>query len=102
MINISQAKEIIAILAQRKRLTGYFDSHEFIDLYRANYEHDYISMLVENDSGPNNTAFQYTNSQIAKYLSANSRELNIEKTDSLNSTNDHGNKTPNTNWRFLS
>lgn len=102
MINKSQAEEVIARLAQRNQSTSVFDSHEFIDLYRANYEHDYISMLLENDSNLNNTAFQSANSQIAKYLSVNSSELNIEKIDTSDSMNDHGNKTSNAKWRLLS
>lgn len=101
MIDKNQAKEIISILAQRKQSIGSFDSHEFIDVYRANFEHDYISMLVENDKN-NNTAFQSTNSQIAQYLSVNSEELNIEKSGTIESLNDHGNMTSNTEWKFLS
>lgn len=101
MISKGQAKEIIAMLAKRKQATGVFDSHEFIDLYRAHYEHDYICMLVKNDSNINNTSFQSTNSQIAKFLSANSEDLNIEKIDTLDSINDHGNKTSNARWRLL-
>lgn len=102
MINKSQAKEIIDILAQRNQSTGSFDSHEFIDLYRAIFEHDYITMLVENDKNSNNTAFQRTNSQIAMFLSDNSKELNIEKVDVTFSINDHGNKTSNAKWKFTS
>lgn len=100
MINKNQAKEIISLLAQKKQSIGNFDSHEFIDLYRANFEHEYISMLVENDKDANNTAFQKTNSQIAQYLSVNSIELNIEKLGITNSVNDHGNVTSNTKWKF--
>lgn len=102
MINKNQAKEIISILAQKKQSIGSFDSHEFIDLYRAKFEHDYISMLIENDKKNNNTAFQSTNSQIAQYLSVNSIELNIEKSGTIDSLNDHGNMTSNTEWKFLS
>lgn len=100
MINKNQAEEIISLLAQKKQSTGNFDSHEFIDLYRANFESEYISMLVENDKGSNNTAFQRTNSQIAQYLSVNSRDLNIEKLDKMSSVNDHGKITFNTKWKF--
>lgn len=49
MITKNQAKKIIDILAQRNQSTGYFDSHDFIDLYRANFEHEYIQMLNDND-----------------------------------------------------
>ena len=102
MITKDQAKKIIGILAQRNRSTGKFDSHEFIDLYRANFEHEYILMLNENDSKHDNTAFQQTNSQIARFLSVNSDELNIEKINISDSMNDHGNKTSNAKWKFLS
>ncbi len=102
MINQNQAEKIITLLAQRNQAIGSFDSHEFIDLYRKNFEHDYISMLVENDNDSNNTAFQRTNSQIARFLSANSRDLNIEESGTTDSVNDHGNKTPNAKWNFLS
>ena len=102
MITKDQAKKIIGILAQRNRSTGKFDSHEFIDLYRANFEHEYILMLNENDSKHDNTAFQQPNSQIARFLSVNSDELNIEKINISDSMNDHGNKTSNAKWKFLS
>lgn len=78
MITKNQAKKIIDILAQRNQSTGYFDSHDFIDLYRANFEHEYIQMLNDNDSKHDNTAFQITNSQIARFLSVNSDELKIK------------------------
>ena len=102
MITKEQAKEIIDILAQQRQSTGCFDSHDFIDLYRANFEHEYICMLSANDTNRNNTAFQRTNSQIARFLSENSDELNIEKIDISDSMNDHGNKTSNAKWKFLS
>lgn len=92
MITKEQAKEIIDILAQQRQSTSCFDSHDFIDLYRANFEHEYICMLIANDTNRNNTAFQRTNSQIARFLSENSDELNIEKIDISDSMNDHGNK----------
>lgn len=44
MINKKQAEAIIELLAQRKKSTDTFDSHDFIDLYRAHFEHEYISM----------------------------------------------------------
>lgn len=102
MITKEQAKEIIDILAQQRQSTSCFDSHDFIDLYRANFEHEYICMLIANDTNRNNTAFQRTNSQIARFLSENSDELNIEKIDISDSMNDHGNKTSNAKWKFLS
>jgi hypothetical protein len=102
MITKNQAKKIIDILAQRNQSTGYFDSHDFIDLYRANFEHEYIQMLNDNDSKHDNTAFQITNSQIARFLSVNSDELKIKKINISDSMNDHGNKTSNAKWKFLS
>ena len=102
MITKDQAKKIIDILAQRNQSTGYFDSHDFIDLYRANFEHEYIQMLNDNDSKHDNTAFQITNSQIARFLSVNSDELKIKKINISDSMNDHGNKTSNAKWKFLS
>lgn len=103
MISKEQAEAIVAKLAQRNQSTGNFDSHEFIDLFRAMYEHEYISMLVENDTPTsNNTAFQSTNSQIAKFLSENSAKLKIKKTNTSSSMNDHGNITSNAKWTFLS
>lgn len=101
MITKEQVNAIIQKLSERNVSTGIFDSHEFIDLYRAEFEHDYISMLVEHDKNEHNTAFQSTNSQIARFLSNNSKELNIEKIDSIDSTNDHGNKSSNAKWRIL-
>ena len=85
MINKKQAEAIIELLAQRKKTTDTFDSHDFIDLYRAHFEHEYISMLSENDSNTNK-AFQLTNSKISKFLNHHSSDLNIKKISTTNST----------------
>ena len=100
MINKKQAEAIIELLAQRKKTTDTFDSHDFIDLYRAHFEHEYISMLSENDSNTNK-AFQLTNSKISKFLNHHSSDLNIEKISTTNSTNDHGNESSNAKWKLL-
>lgn len=100
MINKKQAEAIIELLAQRKKSTDTFDSHDFIDLYRAHFEHEYISMLSENDSN-SNKAFQLTNSKIAKFLNHHSSDLNIKKISTTNSTNDHGNESSNAKWKLL-
>lgn len=80
-----------------------FDSHEFIDSYRANFEHDYITMLVGNMTPDQpNRAFQQTNSEIGRYLSDYSEELRIVKEENVPSRNDHGKMTCNQKWRILS
>ena len=79
-----------------------FDSHHFIDLYRAEYEHDYILMLVDNmSSSTPNESFKNTNAQIGKSLAQNSDYLGIEKMEKSESKNDHGKNTANQLWRII-
>ncbi len=84
-------------------LGGTFDSHQFIEKYRATHEQAYVDLLNEKSKADaNNNVFQSVNSQIAKFLSNNKKVLMITKEERANTRNDHGNNTGNQVWRFLS
>ena len=76
-----------------------FDSHDFIECYRAEYERDYITMLVKNEHS--GSAFQKANAEIARNLERNADYLGIEKLEKVRNENDHGNRTFNQLWRIL-
>ena len=68
-------RSVIDLMRNKGNL--YFDSHDFIECYRAEYERDYITMLVKNEHS--GSAFQKANAEIAKNLERNAVYLGIEK-----------------------
>lgn len=81
---------------------GTFDTHKFINVFRAKHEQVYVALLNEysNDKS-SNSAFQTANAQIAKFLSEHSDKLQIVKDERISSSNDHGNCTKNQLWKVL-
>lgn len=101
-----QKEDLLRIINMMRRQSSdsqsTFDSHHFIDLYRAEYEHDYILMLVDNmRSSTPNESFKNTNALIGKSLAQNSDYLGIEKMEKSESKNDHGKNTANQLWRII-
>lgn len=103
MIEQHDIQETLDELREELGLGGTFDSHQFIEKYRATHEQAYIDLLNEKSKADaNNNVFQSVNSQIAKFLSNNKKVLMITKDERANTRNDHGNNTGNQVWRFLS
>ncbi len=90
-------RSVIDLMRNKGNLS--FDSHDFIECYRAEYERDYITMLVKNEHS--GSAFQKANAEIARNLERNADYLGIEKLEKVRNENDHGNRTFNQLWRIL-
>lgn len=90
-------RSVIDLMRNKGNLS--FDSHDFIECYRAEYERDYITMLVKNEHS--GSAFQKANAEIARNLEKNAAYLGIEKLEKVRDENDHGNRTFNQLWRIL-
>lgn len=90
-------RSVIDLMRNKGNLS--FDSHDFIECYRAEYERDYITMLVKNEHS--GSAFQKANAEIARNLEMNADYLGIEKLEKVRNENDHGNRTFNQLWRIL-
>ena len=90
-------RNVIDLMRNKGNLS--FDSHDFIECYRAEYERDYITMLVKNEHS--GSAFQKANAEIARNLEKNAVYLGIEKLEKVRDENDHGNRTFNQLWRIL-
>lgn len=90
-------RSVIDLMRNKGNLS--FDSHDFIECYRAEYERDYITMLVKNEHS--GSAFQKANAEIARNLERNADYLGIEKLEKVRDENDHGNRTFNQLWRIL-
>ena len=88
-------KDAIKDIIEKFDVKREFSSHDFIEEFSAKFESDYIEMLV----GYQNTgiAFQTVHKIIAKFLSINSTNLNINKTKRKGSENVHG-KIDNIQW----
>ncbi len=90
LINIHDASAII------NHLEIEFDSHVFIKEFRFHHEQDYLAIAERYRID----AIRKANSLIARFLSANQNNLNIEKTDRRTSSNNvNGNKTSCAKWR---
>lgn len=88
-------KDAIKSIIEKFDVNREFSSHDFIEEFSAQFERDYIKMLVEyQDTG---IAFQTVHGIIAKFLSINSKRLSIEKTQRKGSENVHG-KIDNIQW----
>lgn len=81
-----QVVRVLDILHRDK--SEKFSSHDFIEVYSAEYEDDYIDWLCEYRG--TNKAFQTVHSQIARYLSKNARDLQIHKIGNYESETVHG------------
>jgi lipoate-protein ligase A len=83
--NITSIKSIVAEFDIDKE----FSSHDFIEKFTEKFEEDYIEMLVSYQKS--GKAFQTVHKLIAKYLSLNMTDLEIEKTQKKQSENVKGN-----------
>lgn len=80
MIEQHDIQETLDELRGELGLGGTFDSHQFIEKYRATHEQAYVDLLNEKSKADaNNNVFQSVNSQIAKFLSNNKKVLMITK-----------------------
>lgn len=70
-IDERQIERVLEIL--RGDNSEKFSSHDFIEVYCAEYEDNYIDWLCEYRG--TNKAFQTVHSQIARYLSKNAKDL---------------------------
>lgn len=85
-IDERQIEQVLEIL--RGNNLEKFSSHDFIEVYCAEYEDDYIDWLCEYRG--TNKAFQTVHTHIARYLSKNARDLQIHKIGNYESETVHG------------
>lgn len=91
----SKTSDIIDIILN---LNNTFNSHDFLMKFAKRFELEYITFLFEYNSVG---AFQTIHSQIAKFLSENSMNLNIEKTEQTESRNVFGEIVRVQGWRKI-
>lgn len=90
MITTEQAKRII------RELNIEFDSHDFIENYIAQFEREYVNMLV--DKIESEQIFRTVNASIGRFLADNQCELGIVKNGREASQNVKGHETENQGW----
>lgn len=92
MINVEQARQCINHI-----IKSSFDTHDFIEQFKIDFERDYVEILYAYIIVPNGI-FRAAHAQIGRFLSEHQAELNIHSVDKGVSLNTKGYLSENQKW----